>query len=162
MICNPQTKRAGRVSKHSSSWLLGVLLGGLLGSSSFALTVPVAESAYASRSGTAYVIYASDTSPASLPVNGEHTALIQFDLEDSNVVPLAFIGTNISSAILELYVVSAASPGEVTIHGVNTAWSGHFAGKRAPAPTIDPAVLATIPAADVGKRSSLPLMLPPR
>jgi uncharacterized coiled-coil protein SlyX len=118
-----------------------------------ALTVPVAQDTYVSTSGSNAVIYASSGGGVSLPVNARVTALIAFNLNDEEVVPPAITGSNVTSAILQLYVTSAAPAGDLTIHAVTSAWTEHFKGKSMPAPTIDPMVVATIPAALLGRKS---------
>ena len=116
----------------------------------FALTVPVTQDTYTSATGTTRVIYPASGNAVSLPVNSRSSALIAFDLNNPDLVPPAITGSSVTSAILQLYIVRSAPIGDLTIHAVTSTWSEHFTGKSAPAPVIDPTVLATIPAASVG------------
>jgi hypothetical protein len=139
--------------KIPSGFLLGLLAAGLFAGSAFAVTVPVAEDTFTSPTKTGTdVIDAGSGAEATLPVTDKETTLIQFDLENLDAVPATITDLNINSAILQVYVVSAAPAGELTIHAVDSVWSEHFAGKTAPAPVIDPTVLATIPGSEIGKK----------
>jgi hypothetical protein len=138
--------------KTFSGLLLGLLTAGMFSGTAFALTVPVAEDTYTSPTKTGTSIAETSGAATSLPVNAKETALLQFDLENLDAVPLTITGLNLNSAILQLYVTSALPAGDLTVHAVTTPWSEHFAGKTAAEPTISPTVLATIPGAEIGKK----------
>ncbi len=123
----------------------------IMASSAFALNVPVAEDSSSNEHGK-LTNFAGSASV--LNVSKQQTALLRFNLSDLNVVPNTFHPGNITSAVLQLYIVSAKAPADLTLQIVDSAWSEKFAGKKANLPTIvnaQPAI--AIPASDlIGKR----------
>jgi len=117
--------------------------------SALALTVPVAENTHTTEKGIETFIYASSGADVSMPVNAKETALIRFDLNNTNVVPASVAPDTVSNAILRLYFTTVTHAGDLTIHAVTSPWSEHFTGLRTSAPAINPAVLATIPAGKI-------------
>ena len=117
--------------------------------SAFALTVPVAHDTYSCKTGKlTWGLTPADGKATSLTVTDSQTALIEFDLSNANVVPPIINPSNIKSVILQLYVVKASVPGDLTMH-ITSPWSETFAGKSAPMPTISTNVVATIQAAEL-------------
>jgi len=117
---------------------------GFTSHSALALTVPVAQDASSGKTG---LLTSKAGKATTLSVTENETTLLEFDLSNLDVVPSAIDPTNIKSVILELYVISAKSAGDLTVHSVTMPWSESFAAKTEPLPAIDPTVLATIPAA---------------
>ena len=112
----------------------------------FALTVPVAQD---TSSGISGVITNVGGTATFLSVADNQTALIQFDLSNLDVVPASIQPSNITSAVLQLYIVSAKPPGALTLHLVTSPWSETFPSLEKPLPSIDPTVLATIPVSEL-------------
>ena len=131
-----------------------LLLAGLMlvaGKMAFGLTVPVMQDTD-TNSGEVLVSTANGTA-VTLTVDAKQFALIRFDLSNPAVVPPSFTGTNINSAILQLCVTSVTSTSDVLIHVVTSDWSETFRGKPTRIPSIDPAVIAIIPGAEIAKHN---------
>lgn len=113
-----------------------------------ALTVPVAQDTYSTAAGKLTNV----TGKAStLLVSDSHTALLEFDITNANVVPPIITATNIESVTLELYVVKTSTDAELTIHTVTSPWSETAPASPRPLPGIDSTVLATIPMTELPK-----------
>ncbi len=131
----------------TNSLLAAVALLALSATRVLALTVPVAEDASSTTTGT---ITAASGAAKGLAVNTQQTAFVRFDLS-SPVVPSAITPTDIVSATLRLYVDSANRSDDLTVHAVRGAWTEDPAAPS-PEPAVDEATLATIPGADVVKK----------
>ena len=132
-----------------------------LGRLAQALTVPVASDTYSKTSGTTAYVYPLDATTTSLPVNAKETAFLSFDLSNLEVVPATVKTAGIDAAILELYIVNAAPAGDLTLHALTSPLTFQFVKGKAPAPDIDPTILATIPATEVAKKTFVTVDITP-
>lgn len=114
------------------------------------LTVPIAQDTASLPTGK---IAAATGNGPTLAVNAKQKALLRFDLSDLNLVPAEIDPGNIQSATLRLYVISAKSPGSVTVHAITSNWQEHFTGAPVPLPTISPSSVGTILPADLLAKS---------
>ena len=112
------------------------------GRCALALTVPVAQNTYSTAAGK---LTNTTGKAASLLVADNHTALLEFELTDTNVVPTIFSPADIESVTLELYVVKTSTDAVLTVHMVTSPWSETAPGPPRSLPSIDSTVLATIP-----------------
>jgi len=96
---------------------------------------------------------------STLTVSAKQTALIQFNLSNQNIVPLAYWGNRITSARLIIFITDVESPGDLTLHAINSSWTEAVIKSTLP-PAIDSTPFATIPAAQLVKNRSIVVNLP--
>ena len=134
-------------SKLRSLRLLSAVLLVFVSRAALALTVPTYQNTSSDAAG---VLTAANGIAPFLSVADNQTALIEFDLSNLNVVPAVIDPSNVTSAILNLYVIKASPPGDLNVLLVTGTWSETFTARTEPLPAIDSAnVLATIPAGEL-------------
>jgi hypothetical protein len=109
-----------------------------------ALTVPVAQDANSTTTNQITTVAGKATSVA---VNSKQTGFFRFDLSKLNIVPGNI--NSVSSAMLRLYVITSTKPADLSVHAATQDFTEAPVPTPAVAPLIDPAVIATIPAADL-------------
>jgi len=126
--------------------LLAAALIEITGNFAFALTVPVAQETYSNRAGE---LTSADGKAAELTVSDNQIALLEFDIQNMDVVPTTIIPGNIASAILELYVIKTNAAATLNVLAVTGTWSETFVAAHEPLPSIASTVLGTIPVTKV-------------
>jgi hypothetical protein len=132
------------MSKLSAPFLTLAAFLALLQAPAFALTVNVAQDAGSTAAGS---ITPATGKAGSLIVSAKQTAFVRFDLSNPTVIPAAITPSNLSTATLRLYVIGT-KPGDLTVHAVTQDWT-ETPLKGVAAPTVNPAIIATIPGASV-------------
>jgi len=117
----------------------------LASDSARALTVPVAQD----TSSTKGELTLKAGKTATLTVSDDQVALLEFDIQNLDVVPETITPGEIKSAILELYVVKTNMAATLKVLAVTGAWNETFAAKTEPLPSIASTVSGTIPVPDV-------------
>jgi len=110
--------------------------------SALAISLPVAEDTFTTTHG---LLAPATGKSSTLLINSNLAALVKFDLSS---LPNAFNATNILSATLKIYITSAATPGDLHVYRVTSAWTESVRTNTA-IPNFDPAPITTVPAAKV-------------
>jgi len=128
--------------KTKLSFLAAAALLAFITGSALALTVPVAQDTSSSAKG---LLTSKSGEATSLTVSDDQTALLEFDLSSTEVVPATFNPADVKSVLLELYVIKTNMAANLKVFAVAGTWSETFAAKTEPLPAIGSTVLATIP-----------------
>jgi hypothetical protein len=110
-----------------------------------AISLPVAEDTYYGSTG---VLTPAAGKAPTLILKTNQAALLKFDL---STLPTAYTATNIANARLKLYIVNARTPGDLVAHLITSAWT-ESALSNTVAPSFDPTMLGTVPAAKIAGR----------
>jgi hypothetical protein len=122
--------------------LIKLVMLALSGASALAISLPVAEDTFT----TAHrVLTPANGKAATLLLNTNQAALVKFDFAS---LPEAFTPTNILSARLKIYILTARTPGDLVANSVTSVWTEDPL-TNAPMPSVDPTVIGMVPAAKV-------------
>jgi hypothetical protein len=110
--------------------------------SALAISLPVAEDTFNTSHGA---LTAANGKAATLLLNTNQAALLKFDLAS---LPAAFTPTNIASARLKIYVVTARAPGDLVATLITSAWTEAVI-TNTPMPSFDTTIIGTAPTARV-------------
>jgi hypothetical protein len=111
--------------------------------SSQAITVPVTQD---TTTTTKEKVTVAGGKASTLSVSTGRHALLRFNLAG---LPNSYDSSTVRSARLRLYPSRVAKPGDLNIQYVNATWSE---SENADAPALDPAPIATIPAANLATK----------
>ncbi len=118
----------------------------LVPAAALAVVLPVTEDTSSTAAGA---LSAATGKSASLAVTPARAAFVKFSL---SAAPESLTLSNLSAARLTVYFTKVLAGGDLTIHLVTSDWHEGAAGTQS-IPPRDPAVVATIPAADVVGRN---------
>lgn len=128
--------------KTIRSILIRVTLFAAFASSALALTLPVAEDTFSTSRGA--LTLANGKAPTLL-LNTNQAALVKFDLSS---LPAAFTPTNIASARLKIYVVTARASGDLVASLITSDWTEAVLIST-PMPSVDTTTIGSVPAGKV-------------
>jgi hypothetical protein len=138
---NPKSSQTQLIAMKSL-WTVFLVYSHIFTASMSAVTLPVVEDTFSNSRG--FLAPSAGKAPTLL-VTANQNAFLQFDLSS---LPRTFAATNIVSARLRLYIVSARTSGDLTVSTITSQWTESVI-TNVPMPTFDAAIAGSVSAAGV-------------